>query len=167
MLAFHSFAEAILDFAGLDTGSLALNISGTPRTEEYLRQAEFGDDSAPFDDAGADGEDGQLPTIDPYAEDDNRDTTEATEDKRRPSSRGRRLLEFHGNRKSLQVKVGHEFSWIQLWKETVDLKSEACQHMIRSLEDEVNFFGYSLKNLTWYESPKAFRGSMFDPLMDL
>jgi len=54
-----------------------------------------------------------------------------------------------------------------LWKETVDLTSEACQHMMNTLEEDVNYFGYSLRNLTFYEPPKAFERFMFQPNVDV
>lgn len=70
---------------------------------------------------------------------------------------GRKLLEYHGSRKHLKVRVGGEFDWIPLWLDVVDHKSEACMRTFATWEPELNKFGYSLYDLEWVGEPEAFK----------
>eukprot|EP00043_Microstomoeca_roanoka_P029745 m.23038 g.23038 ORF g.23038 m.23038 type:complete len:374 (-) comp9413_c0_seq2:160-1281(-) len=72
------------------------------------------------------------------------------------AANGRHLLEYHGNKHHVEVNFGHTTSWVKDWTRIADMSSPLCQSVIDKYETRLNFYGYSLKNLTHFENPKAF-----------
>eukprot|EP00730_Choanoeca_flexa_P011984 TRINITY_DN29_c0_g1_i1.p1 TRINITY_DN29_c0_g1~~TRINITY_DN29_c0_g1_i1.p1 ORF type:complete len:389 (+),score=76.50 TRINITY_DN29_c0_g1_i1:238-1404(+) len=75
----------------------------------------------------------------------------------RTSGSRRKLLEFYGGSR-YQVKINDRlvYKWVGQWKEIVDMTSPVCQDLIHEHEEELNSFGYSLRDLTYAAPPPAF-----------
>ena len=67
---------------------------------------------------------------------------------------GRKLLEYHGSRTAVAVRFSSTLGWVDDFLNLVDYQSETCQRMIEFYEEQVNQFGYSLRNLTHVTEPK-------------
>ena len=76
---------------------------------------------------------------------------------------GRKLLHYYGDSDAgLKVHTGSVFSWLKTW-ENIDFSSPRCVENIEKFEARLNRFGYSLKNLTHFEAPEAFRSHYLLP----
>eukprot|EP00054_Salpingoeca_dolichothecata_P005158 m.33385 g.33385 ORF g.33385 m.33385 type:complete len:408 (+) comp15220_c0_seq1:76-1299(+) len=69
---------------------------------------------------------------------------------------GRKLLNFHGKRRQLAVRVGTEMSWAKEWSYRVDVESEVCKTVVKDFEARLNEYGYSLIDLSRVSKPTAF-----------
>ncbi|EGD80320.1 hypothetical protein PTSG_10575 [Salpingoeca rosetta] len=77
-------------------------------------------------------------------------------DQLRPQSQ-RKLLGYHGDRHHVQVSFGSAMRWVDDWNALVDMSSPTCQNLIAKYEDELNQYGYSLRNLSHVTQPKVLR----------
>lgn len=68
----------------------------------------------------------------------------------------RQLLEFYG-RSRYEIKINDRlvYNWVPQWQDLVDMNSEVCRKLVADHEQELNTFGYSLKELTFAQPPLA------------
>ena len=52
------------------------------------------------------------------------------------------------------MRFSSTLGWVDDFLNLVDYQSETCQRMIEFYEEQVNQFGYSLRNLTHVTEPK-------------
>ncbi|EGD72517.1 hypothetical protein PTSG_00538 [Salpingoeca rosetta] len=79
------------------------------------------------------------------------------------TAKRRKLLTYYGNMRShVQVHTGSVFDWAEKWANT-DWSSKQCSRLMKDLEPRLGKFGYTLKNLTYYEAPKAFKDYLLHP----
>ena len=68
----------------------------------------------------------------------------------------RRVLGYRGeDRQHVEVNLNTTFDWIKDFRAIFDLNSDACQSLIGKFEEEVNSFGYSLRDPSFFADPPA------------
>lgn len=87
-----------------------------------------------------------APTI-TFAESTEAGTHNGTGARAERSPTGRRLLEYHGSRKHVQMDLSDTGYWIDEWFSRVNMMSASCRSVIQRYESELNQYGYSLVDL--------------------
>ena len=70
---------------------------------------------------------------------------------------GRRLQHYHGDPHHVRLRFSSQHRWLNDFHANVKVNSPTCKRVFDKYEDEVRQFGYSLKNLTFFEDPQLLR----------